>query len=190
MYIMCVIPCLLSALSCRVGALQISIIIIIIHFPLVTGRCPKMSWSWCSLQVFASLVLCEILLACWMRNRNGDVVLSQLRPRCVGSVLRHLIPLCMLQVNEACIFSLSVFRKTRRCGATAQRRPLSTAGCSSTVATCWPFKTSRWRRCWPSSPWVSTSTCRTCETLTSLMPRWEWQVEMSLVVYVRIWVSF
>ena len=72
------------------------------------------------------------------------------------------------------LFLLSVFRRTRRCGATAQHRPLSTAGCWSTVATCWPSKTSRWRRCWPSSPWASTCTCRTCETLTSLMPRWEW----------------
>ena len=32
MYIMCVILCLFSALSCRVGALQISIIIIIINY--------------------------------------------------------------------------------------------------------------------------------------------------------------
>ena len=38
-----------------------------------------------------------------MRNGNGDVVLSLLRPRCVGSVLHHLIPLCMLQMNEVCI---------------------------------------------------------------------------------------
>ena len=30
MYIMCVILCLFSALSCRVGALQISIIIVVI----------------------------------------------------------------------------------------------------------------------------------------------------------------